>query len=177
MNKLREMFWCFFKIGAFTLGGGYAMIPLIEKEVVENKNWLNKEEFMDVMVVSQSFPGALAVNCATFLGYKIGGLIGALVALLSVILPSFTITLVIAAYFMKFRSNYYVNAIFLGVTAIIPLLVLSGAISLSKGVERNRRNIIIGSIALLLLIVFDINPSLLIVLGAVYGIIFLREKV
>lgn len=177
MNKLKEMFWCFFKIGAFTLGGGYAMIPLIEKEVVENKKWLNKEEFMDIMVVSQSFPGALAVNCATFLGYKIGGLIGAIVALLSVILPSFTIILVIAAYFMQFRSNSYVNAIFLGITAIIPLLVLSGAISLSKGVERNKRNIIIGFIALILLLVFDINPSLLIVLGAIYGIIFLREKV
>jgi chromate transporter len=177
MNKLREMFWCFFKIGAFTLGGGYAMIPLIEKEVVENKKWLNKEEFMDVMVVSQSFPGALAVNCATFLGYKIGGLIGALVALLSVILPSFAIILVIASYFMQFRSNYYVNAIFLGITAIIPLLVLSGAISLSKGVERNRRNITIGLTALVLLVVFDINPSLLIVLGAIYGIVFLREKV
>ena len=177
MNKLREMFWCFFKIGAFTLGGGYAMIPLIEKEVVEKKGWLNKEEFMDVMVVSQSFPGALAVNCATFLGYKIGGLIGALVALLSVILPSFTIILVIAAYFMQFRSNYYVNAIFLGITAIIPLLVLSGAISLGKGVEKNRRNIVIGVIALILLVVFDINPSLLIALGAIYGIIFLREKV
>ena len=177
MNKLKEMFWCFFKIGAFTLGGGYAMIPLIEKEIVENKKWLNKEEFMDVMVVSQSFPGALAVNCATFLGYKISGLIGALVALLSVILPSFTIILVIAAYFMQSRSNYYVNAIFLGITAIIPLLVLSGAISLGKGVERNKSNVITGGIALILLVVFDINPSLLIILGAVYGIVFLREKV
>ena len=177
MNKLKEMFWCFFKIGAFTLGGGYAMIPLIEKEIVEKKKWLNKEEFMDVMVVSQSFPGALAVNCATFLGYKISGLIGALVALLSVVLPSFTMILVIAAYFMQFRSNYYVNAIFLGITAIIPLLVLSGAISLGKGVEKNKRNIITGVIALILLVVFDINPSLLIILSAIYGIVFLRKKV
>lgn len=136
MNKIIEMFIAFFKIGAFTFGGGYAMIPLIEEEVVNNKKWLEKEEFMDVLVVSQSLPGALAVNCSIFLGYKIGGLIGAIMALLAVILPSFIIIIIIAAFFMQFRNNYYVNAAFKGITAAVPMLVLVGAISLSKGLEK-----------------------------------------
>ncbi|MDZ5016597.1 chromate transporter, partial [Clostridium perfringens] len=87
MRKILEMFISFLKIGAFTFGGGYAMIPLIEEEVVKNKKWIEKEEFIDILVVSQSLPGALAVNCSIFLGYKIGGVIGGIMALLAVVLP------------------------------------------------------------------------------------------
>ena len=112
MKKLIELFISIFKIGAFTFGGGYAMIPLIEEEVVKNKGWLSKEEFVDILVVAQSLPGALAVNTSVFLGYKISGIFGAITALLAVVLPSFFIILLIAMFFMQFRSNYYVNAAF-----------------------------------------------------------------
>lgn len=177
MNKIIEMFIAFFKIGAFTFGGGYAMIPLIEEEVVNNKKWLEKEEFMDVLVVSQSLPGALAVNCSIFLGYKIGGLIGAIMALLAVILPSFIIIIIIAAFFMQFRNNYYVNAAFKGITAAVPMLVLVGAISLSKGLEKSTRTIVTIIVALIALTLFDINPIIVIIVSAIYGVIFLRKKV
>lgn len=177
MNKIIEMFIAFFKIGAFTFGGGYAMIPLIEEEVVNNKKWLEKEEFMDVLVVSQSLPGALAVNCSIFLGYKIGGLIGAIMALLAVILPSFIIIIIIAAFFMQFRNNYYVNAAFKGITAAVPMLVLVGAISLSKGLEKNTRTIVTIIVALIALTLFDIHPIIVIIVSAIYGVIFLRKKV
>lgn len=177
MNKIFDMYKTFFKIGAFTLGGGYAMIPLIEDEFVNKKKWMGKEDFMDVLVVSQSLPGALAVNCSTFLGYKIGGLLGAVTALLGVVMPSFLIIVVIATFFMKFRYNTYVNAAFQGINAAVPMLVLFGAVSLTKGVKRNIRNLIIGIVALILLMVFDLNPSLVIILSAIYGIIFLRKKV
>lgn len=177
MSKNIELFKSIFKIGAFTFGGGYAMIPLIEKEVVENQKWLSKEEFMDILVVSQSFPGALAVNTSIFLGYRISGVVGALLALLGVILPSFLIILVIAAFFMQFRDNYYVNAGFLGITAAVPMLVLIGALSLSKGLKRDMRTGITIVLGVLALTVFKINPIVVIIIAATYGVIFLREKV
>ena len=116
------------------------MIPLIEEEVVINKKWIEKQEFMDILVVSQSLPGALAINCSVFLGYKIAGFLGAIIALLAVIIPSFLIIIVIAAFFMQFRDNYYVNAAFKGITAAVPMLVLIGAISLGKGLEKEYEN-------------------------------------
>lgn len=177
MKKLIELFVAIFKIGAFTFGGGYAMIPLIEEEVVKNKGWLSKDEFVDILVVSQSLPGALAINTSIFLGYKISGVLGAIIALMAVILPSFFIILIVAAFFMKFRDNYYVNAAFKGITAAVPILVLVGAISLSKGLPKNTRTIVTIIVALIVLIVFNIHPVVVIIISGVYGAIFLREKV
>ncbi|SCJ98085.1 chromate transporter%2C chromate ion transporter (CHR) family [uncultured Clostridium sp.] len=177
MNKILELFLSIFKIGAFTFGGGYAMIPLIEKEVVGNKGWITKEEFVDILVVSQSLPGALAINTSIFLGYKIAGLLGAIVALLAVILPSFLIILIIATFFMQFRDNYYVNAAFKGITAAVPMLVLVGAISLSKGLEKNIRTVITIIVGLIALVFFNINPVLIIIFSGLYGVIFLRKQV
>lgn len=130
------MFWSFFKIGAFTFGGGYAMIPLIEEEVVNKNSWISKEDFLDILVISQSFPGALAVNCSTFIGYKINNLPGAILALLGTILPSFFIILCIASFFMQFRNNYYVDLIFKGINGAVPVLVLVAVISLSKSIKK-----------------------------------------
>ncbi|MDY6011659.1 chromate transporter [Clostridium sp.] len=177
MKKIWQMFISFFKIGAFTFGGGYAMIPIIEEEVVNKRKWITKEEFMDILVVSQSFPGAMAVNCSTFVGYKIGGIIGGIMGLLGVVLPSFIIILIVAAFFMQFRNNYYVDLVFKGISAAVPILVLAGVISLSKGVEKNIRNAIIIVIALIALIIFRINPVIVIIAAAIYGAVFLRKVV
>ena len=177
MKKLIELFISIFKIGAFTFGGGYAMIPLIEEEVVNNKGWLSKEEFVDILIVAQSLPGALAVNTSIFLGYKISGILGAITALMAVILPSFFIILIIAIFFMQFRNHYYINAAFQGITAAVPMLVLVGAISLSKGLSKNLRTILTIIIALIALMFFNIHPVLVVVISGVYGAIFLREKV
>ena len=177
MKKLIELFISIFKIGAFTFGGGYAMIPLIEEEVVNNKGWLSKEEFVDILIVAQSLPGALAVNTSIFLGYKISGILGAITTLIAVILPSFFIILIIAIFFMQFRDNYYINAAFQGITAAVPILVLVGAISLSKGLSKNLRTILTIIIALIALMFFNIHPVLVVVISGVYGAIFLREKV
>lgn len=177
MDKILKMFIAFFKIGAFTFGGGYAMIPIIEEEVVNKQGWVSKEEFMDMLVVSQSFPGAMAVNFSIFIGYKISGVIGGVVALLGVALPSFLIILLIATLFMQFRHNYYVNLAFKGISAAVPILVLTGVVSLAKGVNRNLRNGIILVLALLALTVFKINPIIVIVVAAIYGAVFLRKKV
>ena len=177
MKKLIELFISIFKIGAFTFGGGYAMIPLIEEEVVNNKGWLSKEEFGDILVVAQSLPGALAVNTSVFLGYKISGIFGAITALLAVVLPSFFIILLIAMFFMQFRSNYDVTAACKGITASVPILVLIGAVSLAKGLEKNSRTVITIIISLVVLMFFDIHPVIVIIISGVYGAIFLRKKV
>ena len=177
MKKLIELFISIFKIGAFTFGGGYEMIPLIEEEVVNNKGWLSKEEFVDILIVAQSLPGALAVNTSIFLGYKISGILGAITTLIAVILPSFFIILIIAIFFMQFRDNYYINAAFQGITAAVPILVLVGAISLSRGLSKNLRTILTIIIALIALMFFNIHPVLVVVISGVYGAIFLREKV
>ena len=177
MKIIFEIFLSIFKIGAFTFGGGYAMIPLIEQEVVNNKKWLNKDEFMDVLVVAQSLPGAMAINASIFLGYRIAGILGAISALIAVILPSFIIIILIAAFFMQFRNNYYVNAAFMGITAAVPMLVLVGAICLAKGIPKNLRSLITILISLIVLIFFHINPVVVIIVSGVYGAIFLRGKV
>lgn len=176
MDKLIKMFLSFFKIGAFTFGGGYAMIPLIEEEVVNKNHWIEKEDFMDLLVISQSLPGALAINCSTFIGYKLGGILGGIIAMLGVTLPSFIIILIIATFFMQFRDNYYVNIAFKGINAAVPMLVLAGVTSLLKGLKKNLQSVIIIVVALVALQVFDIHPVIVIISSALYGIIFFRKK-
>lgn len=177
MDKVLKMFIAFFKIGAFTFGGGYAMIPIIEEEVVNKQKWVSKEEFMDMLVVAQSFPGAMSINCSIFIGYKIAGGLGGVIALLGVALPSFLIILIVATFFMKFRENYYVNLVFKGISAAVPVLVLTGVISLAKGIDKNIRNGITIVLALIALVIFKINPIIVIIVAAIYGAVFLRKKV
>lgn len=177
MEKVLKMFISFLKIGAFTFGGGYAMIPIIEKEVVDKNKWVSKDEFMDMLVVAQSLPGAMSVNTSIFIGYKIGGVLGAVMALLGVALPSFLIILLVATVFMQFRSNYYVNLAFKGISAAVPVLVLTGVVSLAKGVDKNKRNIIIFIISLVALIIFKVNPIIVIIIAAIFGAVFLKGKV
>lgn len=177
MGETLKMFITFLKIGAFTFGGGYAMIPLIEEEVVNKNKWVSKEEFMDMLVVSQSLPGPLAVNCSTFIGYKIGGIIGAIMAILGVTLPSFFIILLFATVLMKYRQNYCVNLAFKGISAAVPMLVLVGVISMAKNVKMNIQNILIGVVALFALLVLNINPVIVTIAGGIYGVVFMRKKV
>ncbi len=118
-----EMFWSFLKIGAFTLGGGYAMIPLIQREVVEKKGWINEEEFLNMLALAQSAPGVLAANAAIFIGYKIRGWRGVIATLLGSILPSFVIILLIAAVFTKYRELPALEAIFKGIRPAVVALI------------------------------------------------------
>lgn len=177
MNKIVEMFLSFFKIGAFTFGGGYAMIPLIEAEIVDKKKWINKEEFLDILVISQSFPGALAVNCSIFVGYKMGGIIGAILALLGTILPSFFIILIIVAYFMQFRNNHYVDLAFKGIAAAVPMLVLVAVLSLSKSLSKSYFNIIMILLTIFCIVLLKLNPVIVILFSGLCGYLLYRKKV
>ena len=114
MNKYLEIFTCFAKIGAFTIGGGYAMVPVIQKEVVDKKRWVDEQEFLDILAISQSAPGLLAVNISIFLGYKLKGVKGSIVATLGSITPPFLIILAIAMFFAGYQDNPTVIKIFKG---------------------------------------------------------------
>lgn len=177
MKKLLTMFWSFFKIGAFTFGGGYAMVSLMEREVVNTKEWMSKEEFIDTLVISQSLPGTFAVNTSIFIGYKIAGTMGAIMALLGTVLPSFFTIIIIATFFMQFRNNYYVDLAFKGISPAVPALVLIAVISLAKAVEKNVRNIILIIITVLLISFFKVHPVIVIIASAIYGVIYYRERV
>ncbi|MCY6371901.1 chromate transporter [Clostridium ganghwense] len=177
MKKLLTMFLTFLKIGAFTFGGGYAMIPLIETEVVDKQHWIKKEEFLDIIVISQTFPGALAVNSSTFIGYRIGGILGAMLALIGVVLPSFFIMLVVAHFFLQFRNNPIVDLVFKGISAAVPMLILVAVISLSKSINKSTINLIIIIFTIIGISVLNIHPVLIILLSGIYGAVFLREKV
>lgn len=132
---LLTIFTSFLKIGAFTFGGGYAMIPLIEREVIDRRAWVERREFLDLLTLAQSVPGPISLNTAVFVGYRIRGLRGAAAALAGTILPSFTIILLIALFFANVRQNPVVDAAFKGMRPAVVALIIGPVISLSRGMR------------------------------------------
>lgn len=171
IKNLKEIFVSFFKIGLFTFGGGYAMIPLIEKEIVEKKKWIEREEITDIFALAQSIPGAIAINSATFIGFKKFGKKGALAATLGVILPSFMIIAIIAAFFSKFGDNPIVKAIFAGVRPAVVALVGLAAYKIAKNSIRDKIGVLIAIIVVIAVVVFDIHSIYSIIAGAVFGLL------
>jgi chromate transporter len=123
MNIYTESFRTFFKIGLFTIGGGYAMIPLIEAEVVDKHKWIAKDDFLDLLAIAQTCPGIFAVNMSIFIGYKLRGVKGSITTALGTVLPSFLIILAIALFFQQFRDNKTVEAIFKGIRPAVVALI------------------------------------------------------
>ena len=133
MNLYLEAFSIFFKIGAFTIGGGYAMVPLIEDEIVTKRRWLDKEDFIDLLAISQSAPGILAVNISIFIGYRLRGVPGSIVTALGTVLPSFLIILAIALFFHNFKDNAVVERIFRGIRPAVVALIAAPTFSMALG--------------------------------------------
>lgn len=132
---LLALFWSFLKIGAFTFGGGYAMIPLIQREVIQNRGWIKEQEFIELLTIAQSAPGPISLNTAVFVGYRMRGYVGAIAAILGVILPSFLIILTIVIFFQEFRHNAIVDAAFKGMRPAVVALILYPVIMLAKGLN------------------------------------------
>ena len=130
-------FLTFLKIGAFTFGGGYAMIALLENEFVEKKGWINKDEFLDMVAVSESTPGPVAINSATYIGYKIAGFTGAAVSTVAVCIPSFVIIYLISLFLEQFLSFKYVAGAFCGIQVCVVYLILSAGIKMIKSLDKN----------------------------------------
>ncbi|NLW56570.1 MAG: chromate transporter [Firmicutes bacterium] len=169
---LWELFITFFKIGAFTFGGGYAMLPLIQKEVVDQKNWLSEEDFSNVLAVTQSAPGALAVNASVFIGYNLAGFPGAMVSVLGTTLPSFLVILIIAAFFTQFSSLPVVQSMFNGIRPAVVALIAYAVVKLGKNILVNRFAYIIAAAVLLLNLLLGLSPIQNIMMAALAGVAY-----
>lgn len=173
---LKDIFITFFKIGCFTLGGGYAMIPVIQEEVVENKKWISQEEFLDGIAITNSLPGPLSTNTATYIGYRLAGPLGSLTAVLATSLPAFFIILIIAAFFTNIRNSLLMQKFFDGVRPAIVVLILFAVINLSKFLGFKKINVIIALTTLIAVVFFNIHPFFAIIISGLIGIFFLRKK-
>ncbi len=165
-----NLFFAFFKIGLFSFGGGYAMIPLISEEIA-NYGWMNEAEFIQIIGIAEMTPGSIAINAATFIGFQTAGLLGALVASLGVLLPSLLIILFISSFFFKYSRHPLMKKIFVGIRPVVTGLIFSAGILIGKEVMFEIRTLIV-FIALLVIIKFvKIHPIMLIILAAGGGVV------
>jgi chromate transporter len=170
MELYGQIFWTFFKVGAFTLGGGYAMLPLIQREVVERKKWIPESDFIDLTAVSQSIPGILAVNIAIFAGHRIKGTWGSLVATAGAVLPSFLIILSIAIFFRHFQDNPYVAKIFRAVRPTVVALIAVPVFTTARAVGLRLKTAVIPLAAVILIAYWGISPVYIVAAAALGGI-------
>ena len=164
-----QLFWSFFKIGSFTIGGGYAMVPIIEEELVRKRRWIESSEFVDMLALSQSAPGILAVNISIATGYRIRGIGGAITATLGTVLPSFIIILLIAMFFQRFQDNEVVERIFKGIRPAVVALIAAPVFKLGKSARINRHNLWIPIVAALLIWLLDFSPIWVVLFAGIGG--------
>jgi len=166
---LLQLFVSFLKVGAFAFGGGYAMIPLISEEVVTYRGWLEMEEFIDVIAISQGTPGPIAINSATFVGFKVAGVIGSITATLGVVLPSFVIMMVLGRLFLRYKEVPVVKHMLSGIRPVVVALILAAAFSVLPNSITGIVPAIVAAVVIIAIVVFDVDPILLLVLSGVMG--------
>lgn len=166
------LFSSFIRIGTFTFGGGYAMIPLIQKEVVEKRKWITDEEILEIIAIAESTPGPIAVNAATFIGYKTAGFLGALGATMGVVLPSFLIIIAVSFVIRQFENLKAVKFAFEGIRAGVLALIFKALVSMYKQCPRNKVSYIIAAFAFLSVAFFGINVLIVIIVCAVIGLAY-----
>lgn len=164
-----SLFTTFFRIGLFTIGGGYAMIPLIEQKVVDEKHWLRREELMDLMAVAQSCPGVFAVNISIFIGYKMRRTPGALVCTIGTALPSFIIILAIALFFQQFRHYSAVESIFRGIRPAVVALIAAPVFRMAKTARICRYNVWIPVVSASAIWLLGFSPVYIVILAGLGG--------
>lgn len=172
MNLYLQAFSVFFKIGAFTIGGGYAMVPLIEDEVVNQRKWIAKDDFIDLLAIAQSAPGILAVNISIFIGYRLRGIRGSIITTLGTILPSFLIILAIALFFHNFKDNALVEKIFKGIRPAVVALIAAPTFSMAKSAQINRYTLWIPVVSALLIWLLGFSPIWIIVMAGTGGLLY-----
>ncbi|MBR6101000.1 MAG: chromate transporter [Ruminococcus sp.] len=172
MKKSIELFLTFMKIGAFTFGGGYAMIPLIQKEVCENKKWLSEKDISDIVAISESTPGPIAINAATFIGYRRAGLFGACMATLGVVLPSFLIISLISLMLTEFQNYKPVRYAFMGIRAAVLALILKALWMMFRSSKKNVISYCIMGVSLVLTAFLKIDAVFVIIGCGLFGLLW-----
>lgn len=174
MRELIEILKSFLKIGAFTFGGGYAMIPIIQYEVVNRRKWLSEKEFVELLTIAQAAPGPISLNTAVFVGYKCKGYKGALAAIMGVVIPSFVIILLVAMFFHTMRDNRWVDAAFRGMRPAVVALIVAPIVGLAKGLHWVL--IAVAAATALSVWYFGFSPVWLLVAGAVAGALWVANR-
>lgn len=171
MNELFDLFKTFVRVGGLTFGGGYSMLPMLEKEIVDKRKWATSEELLDYYAVGQATPGIIAVNTATFIGYKVKGVIGAFFATLGVVFPSLVIILIIANFLQDFAQYEVVDHAFSGVRVAVAVLILNAIIKLWKNSVVDKIGIIIFIITFILGAFLSISPIYIVIGSSILGLI------
>ena len=177
MKKLLNLFYTFFKIGLFTFGGGYAMIANIREIIVEKKGWLDEDELLQIITIAESTPGPIAINMATYVGYKQGKVLGSIFATLGVVLPSVIIIFLISLFLEHFMENKYVKYAFTGINSAVAFLIIKTGFLMIKKIEKKPLPIISFLIVFILMITFDVlaikfSSIYYILIGGAIGIIY-----
>ncbi|HPT77700.1 MAG TPA: chromate transporter [Candidatus Atribacteria bacterium] len=172
LKKSMRLFWVFFRIGAFTFGGGYAMIPFIEREIVDKNHWIESEDVVDIFAIVQSVPGVIAVNSATFVGYRIAGFAGAFFATLGVVLPSFIILSVIALFLYDFKNYPYIREAMYGIKAAVVALMCSAVYKLGKKSIKDTFSWAICILAFVSMVIFGSGAIPVLVVAGIVGLGF-----
>ena len=174
MRELIEILKSFLKIGAFTFGGGYAMIPIIQYEVVNRRKWLSEKEFVELLTIAQAAPGPISLNTAVFVGYKCKGYKGALAAIMGVVIPSFVIILLVAMFFHTMRDNRWVDAAFKGMRPAVVALIVAPIVGLAKGLHWVL--MAVAAATALTVWYFGFSPVWLLIAGAVGGALWVAKR-
>ncbi|MBC5630920.1 chromate transporter [Clostridium sp. NSJ-6] len=172
MEILIRLYLAFLKIGTFSFGGGYAMLPFMQKEIVENNAWISMSEFSDIIGISQMTPGPVAINSATFVGYKVGGIIGSAIATIGVVTTSFILVSIISKILNKFKESIVIRSMLAGMRPILIALIIYAFIDLAKESYVDFKSIIITIIIGIILLSKKVHPILVIVIAAILGLIF-----
>lgn len=167
-----QLFWIFFKIGIATIGGGYAMVPMIEHQIVRQYGWLSQEEFMDILAVSQTAPGIFAVNMSQHIGERIGGLRASIIASLGVILPSFIIILLLASIFRSFRHILWVEYAFRGIRPVVVALIAAPVFTMAQSAKISWRTVWIPIVAAALIALWGVSPIYILVAAGLGGYLY-----
>ncbi len=171
-RKLLQLFTTFFKIGFFTFGGGLAMIPFIQAEFTEKKKWISQQDMVDIIALSQSLPGIIAINSSIFIGIRIAGIRGGIAAAIGTILPAFLSIIAILVVLLNIEQNTYVQMVFTGIKAASAALILDTVVRIAKSSLQNKFAWILSVIAFLMITLFNINAAWGILLGALSGWIY-----
>lgn len=158
-REIGSLFWTFLKIGAFTFGGGYGMLRLLEDVCVEKKGWLTREEFLSMVAMAESTPGPVAINSATYIGYKRAGILGSAVATAAVCLPSFVLLYLISLFFDRFLDYAIVEKAFRGIQCCVVYLILSAGMKMAKGIWRHKLHLVLCVAVLCVMTVLSVSFS------------------